>query len=102
MHAWGLRLGRVTAHSIFSHTAFPCPTLQVRPLDRPRMARGQSGLLCLSLYDSLIHYSTPVYPDAIPAESPLNGLGSKFLLTEHEQPMRLRQSCGVLRGASDQ
>src|SRR6266481_864807 len=51
---------------------YPCPTLQVRPLDRPRMARGQSGLLRLSLYDSFIHYSTPVYPDAIPAESPLH------------------------------
>src|SRR5207244_822634 len=52
---------------------YPCPTLQVRPHDRPRMARGQSGLLCLSLYDSLIHYSTPVYPDAIPAGGPLHG-----------------------------
>src|SRR6266481_3680166 len=31
---------------------YPCPTLQVRPLDRPRMARGQSGLLaflCMTL-----------------------------------------------------
>ena len=28
------------------------------------MARGQSGSLFLSLYDSFIHYSTPVYPDA--------------------------------------
>ena len=52
---------------------YPCPTLQVRPHDRPRMARGQSGLLCLSLYDSLIHYSTPVYPDAIPAGGPRHG-----------------------------
>ena len=52
---------------------FPCPTLQVRPLDRPRMARGQSGLLRLSLYDSFIHYSTPVYPDAIPAGGLLHG-----------------------------
>ena len=51
---------------------YPCPTLQVRPLDRPRMARGQSGLLRLSLYDSFIHYSTPVYPDAIPAGSLLH------------------------------
>jgi hypothetical protein len=29
------------------------------------MARGQSGSLLLSLYDSFIHYFTPVYPDAI-------------------------------------
>ena len=43
---------------------YPCPTLQVQPLDRPRMARGQTGSLFLSLYDSFIHYSTPVYPDA--------------------------------------
>src|SRR5207237_150132 len=42
---------------------YPCPTLQVRPHDCPRMVRRQSGLLLLSLYDSLIHYSTPVYPD---------------------------------------
>jgi hypothetical protein len=32
------------------------------------MARGQSGSLLLSLYDSFIHYFTPVYPDAIHAE----------------------------------
>jgi hypothetical protein len=44
-----------------------CPTLQVQPHDRPRMARGQSGSLLLSLYVSFIHYFTPVYPDAIHA-----------------------------------
>src|SRR6202051_2493078 len=27
---------------------YPCPTLQVRPRDRPRMARGQDGSLLLS------------------------------------------------------
>jgi hypothetical protein len=32
------------------------------------MARGQSGSLFLSPYDSFIHYFTPVYPDAIQAE----------------------------------
>ena len=32
----------------------------------PRMARGQVGSLVLFLYDSFIHYSRPVYPDAIP------------------------------------
>jgi regulatory LuxR family protein len=32
------------------------------------MARGQDGSLLLILYDSFIHYFTPVYPDAIQAE----------------------------------
>jgi hypothetical protein len=31
---------------------------------RPRMTRGQDGSLLLFLYDSFIHYSMPVYPDA--------------------------------------
>ena len=31
------------------------------------MARGQDGSLLLFLYDSFIHYFTPVYPDAIQA-----------------------------------
>src|SRR5712691_8998219 len=68
MHAWGLRLRRVPAHShVFAHRVlvlpasrtpsapwigdfgapypayiYPCPTLPVRPHDRPRMARSQS------------------------------------------------------------
>ena len=90
MHAWGLRLRRAAACSRwrtpplvlpvgptpsapwitdfgaqYPACIYPCPTLRVRPHDRPRMARGQSGSLFLSLYDSFIHYSTPVYPDAI-------------------------------------
>jgi len=42
----------------------PLSTLRVRPHDRPRMTRGQDGSLLLILYDSFIHDSTPVYPDA--------------------------------------
>src|ERR1041385_9010972 len=41
-----------------------CRTLRVRPHDRPRMTRGQDGFATPFLYDSFIHYSTPVYPDA--------------------------------------
>src|SRR6202162_3179565 len=33
----------------------------------PRMARGQVGSLVLFLYETFIHCSMPVYPDAIPA-----------------------------------
>ena len=35
------------------------------------MTRGQDGSLLLILYDSFIHDSTPVYPDA-PQSQPLN------------------------------
>jgi hypothetical protein len=31
---------------------------------RPDMARGQHGFASPFLYDSFIHYFTPVYPDA--------------------------------------
>jgi len=57
------------AHQLQGYPACicPCPTLQVQPHDCPHMARGQSGSLFLSLYDSFIHYFTPVYPDAIHA-----------------------------------
>src|SRR4029079_4087059 len=41
-----------------------CRTLRLRSCDRPRMTRGQDGSLLLFLYDSFIHDSTPVYPDA--------------------------------------
>src|ERR1041384_1707901 len=41
-----------------------CRTLRARPHDRPRMTRGQDGFATPFLYDSFIHYSTPVYPDA--------------------------------------
>jgi hypothetical protein len=43
----------------------PCPTLQVRGYPPPSHGRGQDGSLFLLLYDSFIHYFTPVYPDAI-------------------------------------
>jgi hypothetical protein len=43
----------------------PCPTLQVRGCPPPSHGWGQDGSLFLLLYDSLIHYFTPVYPDAI-------------------------------------
>ena len=44
----------------------PYPTLQVRGYaHRPHMARGQDGFASPFLYDSFIHYFTPVYPDAI-------------------------------------
>jgi hypothetical protein len=43
----------------------PCPTLQVRGCPPPSHGRGQDGSLFLLLYDSFIHYFTPVYPDAI-------------------------------------
>src|ERR1051325_10465424 len=41
-----------------------CPTLRLQSCGRPRMTRGQDGSLLLILYDSFIHDSTPVYPDA--------------------------------------
>jgi len=34
------------------------------------MARGQDGFASPFLYDSFIHYFTPVYPDAIQAKAP--------------------------------
>jgi len=42
----------------------PLSTLRLRSCGRPRMTRGQDGSLLLFLYDSFIHYSMPVYPDA--------------------------------------
>src|SRR6516164_3873126 len=73
LHAWGLRLRGTAAHSrkraqpyrllVFPHHGHPasvdfgaqypayrcpCPTLQVRPRGRPRMARGQDDSLDLS------------------------------------------------------
>src|SRR6516165_7212633 len=73
LHAWGLRLRKSAAHSrtrtwpycllAFPHHGhpatvyfgaqypayrYPCPTLQVRPYDRPRMAWGQDDSLDLS------------------------------------------------------
>src|SRR5690349_15530449 len=41
-----------------------CRTLRLRSCGRPRMTRGQDGSPLLILYDSFIHDSTPVYPDA--------------------------------------
>ena len=73
MRAWGLRLRRAAGHSRYraQHCCvpyerttsapwfedfgaqylariYPCPTLQVRPRDRPRMARGRVGSLFLT------------------------------------------------------
>jgi len=99
MHAWGLRLRSarnalaicrapqyclpvsltpsaplVLAFSeltISGYPAYMClfPTLQVRRCRRPHMGRGQDGFATPFLYDSFIHYFTPVYPDAIQAEA---------------------------------
>jgi hypothetical protein len=57
---------RDETHPVEKQLRMPCPTLPVQPRDCPHMAR-QSGSLFLSLYDSFIHYFTPVYPDAIHA-----------------------------------
>src|SRR6202008_679609 len=51
-----------------------CRTLRLRSCDRPRMTRGQDGSLLLILYDSFIHDSTPVYPDAPQTNPPSWGL----------------------------
>ena len=99
MHAWGLRLRRVAmywhlfAHRVLSfrlaghrrHPVSAISELNTQPAYTP-VQRFECGLttvlawlgarvvcLCLSLYDSFIHYSTPVYPDAIPAGGPLHG-----------------------------
>ncbi len=85
MHAWDLRLRRAAARSRwrvplcclpdcvtpsapcirdfgahnFGYPAciYPCPTLQVRPYGRPRMARGQDGSLLLSCMT--LSFTTP-------------------------------------------
>jgi hypothetical protein len=43
----------------------PSPTLQVQPYDCPHMVGARMVRYSFLLYDSFIHYSTPVYPDAI-------------------------------------
>ena len=50
----------------------------MHPLPRAytHMTRGQDGSLLLFLYDSFIHYFTPVYPDAIQTEGPRHELQS--------------------------
>jgi len=45
------------------------PTLQVRPYGAPSHGSGPGWLATPFLYDSFIHYFTPVYPDAIHAAS---------------------------------
>src|SRR6266853_1056453 len=48
----------------------PCPTLQVRPLRRAALTwLGVRMVATPFLYDSFLHYFTPVYPDAIQAEA---------------------------------
>jgi len=48
----------------------PCPTLQVRGCPTALTWLGVRMVRLLFLYDSFIHYFTPVYPDAIQAEAP--------------------------------
>jgi hypothetical protein len=43
------------------------PTLQVRPCGAPSHGSGSGWFATPFLYDSFIHYLTPVYPDAIQA-----------------------------------
>jgi hypothetical protein len=45
------------------------PTLQVRPCAAPSHGSGSGWFATPFLYDSFIHYFTPVYPDAIQAEN---------------------------------
>src|SRR5713101_7366793 len=47
----------------------PCPTLQVRGCPPPSHGSGSGWFATPLLYDSFIHYFTPVYPDAIQATS---------------------------------
>src|SRR5665811_1883840 len=58
--------GYFGAHQLQGYPACTCPypTLRVRRYRRPHMARGQDGFAIPFLYDSFIHYFTPVYPDA--------------------------------------
>src|ERR1039458_729798 len=46
----------------------PCPTLQVRGCPPPSHGSGSGWFATPFLYDSFIHYFTPVYPDAIQAK----------------------------------
>jgi hypothetical protein len=52
-----------------SQPLYPCPTLQVTPDDRPRMARGQDGCAIPFPYDSSICGLMPVYPERYPRRS---------------------------------
>src|SRR5262249_10794762 len=46
------------------------PTLRVRPCSTPSHGSGSGWFATPFLYDSFIHYFTPVYPDAIQAKTP--------------------------------
>src|ERR1035437_2891192 len=100
MHAWALRLRRacdalakgrpsqcclpvrltpsallilaISELTISGYLAYmcPCPTLQVRGCPTALTWLGARMVRLLFLYDSLIHYFTPVYPDAIQAKAP--------------------------------
>src|SRR6516165_3542627 len=96
LHAWGLRLRKSAAHSrtrtwpycllAFPHHGhpapvdfgaqypayrYPCPTLQVRPYGRPRMARGQDDSLDLSC--TTLSFATPSrFSPALSGLSPLS------------------------------
>ena len=100
VHAWGLRLRSacvalalyrasqcclpvsltpsaplILAFSEFTISGYPAytcpyPTLQVRGFPPPSHGLGSGWFATPFLYDSFIHYFTPVYPDAIQASEP--------------------------------
>src|SRR6266567_6043289 len=57
--------------TISGYPAYTCPypTLQVRGFPPPSHGLGSGWFATPFLYDSFIHYFTPVYPDAIQAIS---------------------------------
>jgi len=61
------------------------------------MARGQSGSLFLSLYDSFIHYSTPVYPDANRNRLSYLVFAPAFQLAIHQVGQAVSVSVGINR-----
>jgi len=98
MHAWGLRLRRVAVHwHLFAHCVLSfrlaghrrhpvsaISELNTQPAYTPvqrfkcslATALAWLGVRMVAtpfLCDSFIHYSTPVYPDAIPAGGLLHG-----------------------------
>ncbi len=62
--------------TISGYPAYTCPypTLQVRGFPPPSHGLGSGWFATPFLYDSFIHYFTPVYPDAIQATGQATGL----------------------------
>jgi hypothetical protein len=54
-------------------------TRYLRGCPPPSHGRGQDGSLFLLLYDSFIHYFTPVYPDVIQIDNLIDNLPHKLL-----------------------